>query len=125
MSLPSALALLGLAITAGATSGPTAGSQKSCSSFGPTPLAGVAFASSTHFAANTHVNISNVYSSIDETNLPAFCRVELVITTNATAGTTALAEVWLPDDWNGRVLTVGNGGLAGGGTPLPITRPPT
>lgn len=125
MPLPTALTLLGLAITAGAASGPIAGSQKACASFGPNPLAGVAFSVATHFAANTRVNISNVYSSIDETNLPAFCRVELVITTNATAGTTALAEVWLPDDWNGRVLTVGNGGLAGGGTPPPITRSST
>ena len=36
--------------------------------------------------------------------------------TLSTAGSFALTEVWLPDDWNGRVLTVGNGGLAGGGT---------
>ena len=47
--------------------------------------------------------------------LPAFCRVELKITTNATANSTATAEVWLPEEWNNRFLAVGNGGFSGGG----------
>ncbi|KAI0833405.1 feruloyl esterase-like protein [Trametes gibbosa] len=114
MSLSITLALLGLAISATATSG----SPSACASFkfAPHPLAHIALAGATHYTANTHVNISNVYSSIDVSDLPSFCRIELVITTNATAGSSALAEVWLPDAWNGRVLTVGNGGLAGGVT---------
>ncbi|KAI0649165.1 feruloyl esterase-like protein [Trametes meyenii] len=113
MALYTSLALLGLAIGAGAR----VGSREACASFAPRPLAhGAALTGVTHYAAQSPVNISNVYSSIDVSNLPAFCRVELVITTNATAGSTALTEVWLPDDWNGRVLTVGNGGLAGGVT---------
>ncbi|KAI0671669.1 feruloyl esterase-like protein [Trametes maxima] len=113
MALYTSLALLGLIVGAGAA----VGSREACASFAPRPLAhGAALRGITHYAAHSPVNISNVYSSIDVSNLPAFCRVELVITTNATAGSTARTEVWLPDDWNGRVLTVGNGGLAGGVT---------
>ncbi|KAI0661668.1 feruloyl esterase-like protein [Cubamyces menziesii] len=112
MSLSAALALLGLALGAEAA----AGSHPNCASFAPNALTYAAFSKATHYPANVRVNISNAYSSIDVSNLPAFCRVELVITTNATAGSTALTEVWLPDEWNGRVLTVGNGGLAGGVT---------
>ncbi|CDO74946.1 hypothetical protein BN946_scf184945.g18 [Trametes cinnabarina] len=110
--LLTALSVLGIASGAGAT----AGSRSACLSFAPSSLAFASFSNATHYATNTRVNISNAYSSIDVSHLPAFCRVELVITTNATAGSTALTEVWLPDDWNGRVLTVGNGGLAGGVT---------
>ncbi|KAJ3008471.1 hypothetical protein NUW54_g3142 [Trametes sanguinea] len=109
--LAATFALLGLALGVGAITG----SRTACLSFSPSSLASASFSNATHYATNTRVNISNAYSSIDVSNLPGFCRVELVITTDATAGSTALTEVWLPDDWNGRVLTVGNGGLAGGG----------
>ncbi|KAI0775268.1 feruloyl esterase-like protein [Trametes elegans] len=113
MVLLSTLALLGLTLGVGAS----AGSRSACTSFAPRGLSRiVSLSATTHYAANTNVNISNTYSSIDVSNLPGFCRVELAITTNATAGSKALTEVWLPDDWNGRVLTVGNGGLAGGVT---------
>ncbi|KIP02131.1 hypothetical protein PHLGIDRAFT_309422 [Phlebiopsis gigantea 11061_1 CR5-6] len=77
-------------------------------------LSGVLLNGTTHYPANTTVAITTPQSSINATDLPAFCRLELVVTTNATAGSTALTEVWLPDDWNGRLLTVGNGGLSGG-----------
>ena len=70
---------------------------------------------STFFAAGARVNISSIFQPIDTTVLPAFCRVELAITTNTTSNSTALAEVWLPEGWNGRFLTVGNGGFSGGG----------
>ncbi|KAH9838436.1 feruloyl esterase-like protein [Rhodofomes roseus] len=53
-------------------------------------------------------------SSINVADLPAFCRVELLVTTNATANSTCSTEVWLPDNWTGRFLTVGDGGFAGG-----------
>ncbi|EIW55231.1 uncharacterized protein TRAVEDRAFT_51356 [Trametes versicolor FP-101664 SS1] len=43
---------------------------------------------------------------MNSTELLAFCRVELRITTHATAGSFAITEVWLPDAWNGRTLTL-------------------
>ncbi|KAI0078830.1 feruloyl esterase-like protein [Panus rudis PR-1116 ss-1] len=70
--------------------------------------------SSTFYPAGSLVNISNAFQSIDTTTLPAFCRVQLAITTNATAGSIARTEVWLPEAWNGRFLTIGNAGFSGG-----------
>ena len=75
---------------------------------------------STFFAAGAHVDLSSLYQSINTTSLPAFCRVELKITTNVTANSTALAEVWLPENWNNRFLAVGNSGFSGGGNDGPI-----
>ncbi|PIL35641.1 hypothetical protein GSI_02370 [Ganoderma sinense ZZ0214-1] len=91
--------------------------SSACSGFTPTGIPNVELTNPpTYFHSNAVVDISNAYSSINESTLPAFCRVELTITTNTTAGSTALAEVWLPDNWNGRMLTVGNGGISGGVT---------
>ncbi|TFY64892.1 hypothetical protein EVJ58_g2321 [Rhodofomes roseus] len=58
--------------------------------------------------------MSTSMSSIDTTELPGFCRIELTITTNSTANSTCNTEVWLPSTWNGRFLALGNGGFAGG-----------
>lgn len=68
-------------------------------------------------SANTAVAISKDYLGFGSSSLPAFCRLQFVITTNATVGSFANTEVWLPDAaaWNKRMLTVGGGGLAGGG----------
>ncbi|KAH8099929.1 feruloyl esterase-like protein [Cristinia sonorae] len=70
----------------------------------------------TFFNKNARVKFTNLFSSIDVNDLPAFCRVAITITTNATAGSTAHADVWLPqpDVWNGRFLAFGNGGFGGG-----------
>ena len=70
---------------------------------------------SSFFSAGSRVNISTTLQTIDTDTLPAFCRVELKITTNVTANSTATAEVWLPEEWNNRFLAVGNGGFSGGG----------
>ena len=66
---------------------------------------------------STVVNISNDFSSFNVDNFPGFCRIEILITTNSTANSTAHTEVWLPrpENWNQRSLTFGNGGFAGGG----------
>ena len=89
-----------------------------CDSFGIKDIADTAILRTTHFGINETVNITNLFSSISTSSLPAFCRVELIVTTNATAGSFAITEVWLPDDWNGRTLSLGNGGFAGGGERL-------
>ena len=93
-------------------------SQSLCSRFTLRhPTVDVVVANTTFFKANDTVAITNPFSSIDVSNLPAFCRVVLAITTNATAHSTAHAEIWLPEPqaWNGRFLGFGNGGFGGGG----------
>ncbi|KAI9063782.1 feruloyl esterase-like protein [Trametes sanguinea] len=92
------------------------GSRAACVHFSPRNIPGVSLTAATYFPANARVDISNVFSSINASDLPAFCRVELVVVTNATAGSFANTEVWLPDDWNGRIVTIGNGGFGGGVT---------
>jgi feruloyl esterase len=47
-----------------------------------------------------------------QSNLPASCRVIFAVATSGNG--TANAEVWLPANWTGRYMTVGNGGFAGG-----------
>lgn len=81
------------------------------------PSVNAVVANTTFFKANDTVAITNPFSSIDVSDLPAFCRVVLAITTNATAKSTAHAEIWLPEPqaWNGRFLGLGNGGFGGGG----------
>ena len=100
---------LGLAATA------ARGSKSTCLKFSPSHIPGVSVTAKTYFPTNATVDISNIFSSINTTSLPAFCRVELVIVTNATAGSFAITEAWLPDEWNERMLTIGNGGFGGGG----------
>ena len=109
--MTSLLALLGCALSASATGGK--GSAAQCNDF-ELHLPNVLLNGTTHFPANATVSLSTFQSSIFATDLPAFCRLQLVVTTNATAGSSALVEIWLPDEWNGRLLGTGNGGLAGG-----------
>ncbi|KAH8926531.1 feruloyl esterase-like protein [Atractiella rhizophila] len=66
----------------------------------------------TYHPANSHVKLSNVAYAVESEALPAFCRVSFRI--NTTDHSTAYSELWLPDEWYGRFLAVGNGGWAGG-----------
>ena len=45
------------------------------------------------------------------TDLPPFCRVAATLT--PTSDSNIRVEVWMPEDWNGKFLGTGNGGLAG------------
>jgi feruloyl esterase len=129
----------GTTLTARTTSGADA-----CSSFALAESSVASVTATQFFAEGDTVSISNLFSSINSTHLPAFCRkylyirhcrycfevirliahlhlgVQLLIVTNPSTGKTANAEVWLPEDWNGRFLAVGNGGFGGGGTLLVI-----
>ncbi|KAH9948591.1 hypothetical protein B0H21DRAFT_733182 [Amylocystis lapponica] len=92
----------------------TLAASSSCSSFALQNLTDVTLTGAIYYAANAIVNLSNGYQTINADHLPAFCRVQLMIVTNTTAKSYCNTEVWLPDDWNGRFLTFGNGGFAGG-----------
>ena len=43
--------------------------------------------------------------------LPAYCRIALVLTPSKDSHIES--EVWIPEDWNGKLQVVGNGGWAG------------
>ena len=106
---------------ASASTSASSGSEVACTSYAlnGAALANVKLNATTYYPANANITLSSPLGPLVVDDLPAFCRLELVITTNATAGSSAKAEVWLPDAWNGRALTVGNGGFAGGGKHIP------
>ncbi|TCD66433.1 hypothetical protein EIP91_001369 [Steccherinum ochraceum] len=92
----------------------TTSNAAACSAFTLKNVNNTIVTNKTFYNAGDNVTISNLYNGISTTQLPAFCRIELAITTNATANSTALTEVWLPAQWNNRLIAFGNGGLAGG-----------
>lgn len=68
-----------------------------------------------YYPANAPIHLSNGQATVNTTALPAFCRLVLSIITNPVTGKSAGAELWLPDQWNERLLGFGNGGWGGGG----------
>lgn len=100
--------------------GDSSSSNSKCSSFTLLGNANATVTKTTYYPKGTRVKLSTSMSSLDADDLQDFCRIELTITTNATADSSARTEVWLPDSWNGRFLTFGNGGFAGGGEHGPL-----
>ncbi|KZT73136.1 feruloyl esterase-like protein [Daedalea quercina L-15889] len=89
-------------------------SESNCTSFALQNVSDAAITKTEYYPTGARVNLSTTMSSIDVDDLQAFCRIELTVTTNSTANSSAHTEVWLPDTWNGRFLAFGNGGFAGG-----------
>lgn len=77
---------------------------------------GVQLVKATYYEASAFVNVSSFQQTLTTSKLPAFCRLQLNLTTNPDTGKAAYSELWLPDDWNSRTLGFGNGGWSGGGT---------
>ncbi|KAJ9118883.1 hypothetical protein QFC24_006082 [Naganishia onofrii] len=67
-----------------------------------------------YYPAYAPVDLTNGQATVNTTALPAFCRLVLRIVTNPGNGKDAGAELWLPDEWNERLLGFGNGGWGGG-----------
>jgi feruloyl esterase len=65
-------------------------------------------------AANSTFQVpkSNTGYPTNAYNLPALCAVSVQV--QSIANSTYGFGMFLPDDWNGRFLAVGNGGFAGG-----------
>lgn len=90
-----------------------------CEKFTVKSLNGVQLVKAVYYDANAFVNITTPLQSITSSQLPAFCRLQLNLTTNAATGKAAYSELWLPDAWNSRTLGFGNGGWSGGGKFFP------
>lgn len=90
--------------------------QDQCSTFDPAS-AGVANATVTDHAfipSGSSINLTGNDPACAQTSqvVPVnLCRVALQISTTNRSG--VVAEVWLPENWNGRLVTTGNGGLGG------------
>lgn len=87
-----------------------------CSSFNPAD-AGVSNATVTNHAfvtAGTSISLPGGDSSCGTASQVVdidLCRVSLDIATTDRSG--VVVEIWMPADWNGRLVTTGNGGLGG------------
>ena len=86
-----------------------------CEQFTVKSLEGVQLVKAVYYDAGALVNLTTPLQSITTSQLPAFCRLQLNLTTNAVTGKAAYSELWLPDGWNSRTLGFGNGGWSGGG----------
>lgn len=79
----------------------------------PEGIAG-ALVSATYYPANAAINFSDVNTALATTNISAFCRLQINVSTFP--GSQAKSEIWLPDSsaWNKRTWFVGNGASGGG-----------
>lgn len=90
--------------------------QQQCTSFDPANV-GIENATVTEHAfieSGTNLSLPDNDPSCGSNSqvVPVnICRVALHVTTSERSG--VVAEVWLPESWNGRLVTTGNGGLGG------------
>lgn len=93
--------------------------QEQCTSFDPTSV-GITNATVTEHAfikSGTNLSLPDNDASCGTKSqvVPVdLCRVALQIATSERSG--VVAEIWLPETWNGRLVTTGNGGLGGCGS---------
>ena len=84
-----------------------------CTALRSLELSNVTIKNAVHLSAGTTFNASADPTCFLPTynNTVALCRVSGIVNTSSTSSVEF--EMWLPDTWYGRVLTVGNGGLGG------------
>lgn len=115
MALFALLVLATFSLGTGCASAP-ASFQEQCTSFDPTSV-GITNATVTEHAfieSGTNLSLPDNDPSCGSKSqvVPVdLCRVALQIATSGTSG--VVAEIWLPESWNGRLVTTGNGGLGG------------
>lgn len=87
--------------------------QDQCAQFQPA-IANATVTNRAFVAAGSTIDLPGTDPSCGQTNQTVtadLCRVSLQIATSARSG--VVVEVWLPAQWNGRLVTTGNGGLNG------------
>ena len=97
---------LSLTLAAFALAAPSINAQSACEK-----LAGTSFPAITITSASSHpggaFTMPGAGTNAVPVELPAFCRVAAVV------GTELRIELWMPLQWNNKLVSVGNGGLAG------------
>ena len=89
--------------------------QQPCEGLTSVSIPGVKITSATSVSAGA---LTLPAGSLPATlQVPAFCRVA------ATVGKEVRIELWMPRQWNHKLLAVGNGGMAGSISYLPMVKP--
>ncbi len=92
--------------------------QQSCERLASIPIPGVAINSAVSVAAGSFTLPGNAGPGGPATvQVPAFCRVM------ATVSKEVRIELWIPEQWNHKLLAVGNGGMAGSISYRPMVNP--
>jgi feruloyl esterase len=91
------------------------GWKEQCEGFEADSIPNVKAFTSIYYPAGSLVNTTSFWSPLSTSDLPAFCIFKFNVLTNPATGKTAGSELWLPDDWNSRMLAFGGGGWSGGG----------
>jgi Tannase and feruloyl esterase len=96
-----------------------------CAALKQLHLEHVQIVSSVYHSAGREISLTTTPMGIPWFQMPASCRVKIIIA--PTSDSHIESEVWMPStEWNGRLWSVGNGGLAGSideiGMSLALTR---
>ncbi|KAM0747570.1 tannase-domain-containing protein [Meredithblackwellia eburnea MCA 4105] len=68
-----------------------------------------------YYPAGRLVNVTSGLGTLEtSTDVQSFCRISFTLTTNSKTNNTVDAEAWLPNNWNARMVGIGNGGWTGG-----------
>jgi len=92
--------------------------EQSCESLASMPIHGVTISSAASVPAGSFTLPREAsLGGPAAVQVPAFCRV------TATVGKEVRMELWMPQQWNHKLLGVGNGGMAGSISYRPMVKP--
>ena len=90
--------------------------QQSCEALTSVPMRGITITSAVSVPAGPFA-LPGAAATAPKVQVPAFCRVD------ATIDKEVRIELWMPRQWNRKLLAAGNGGLAGAILYAPMVKP--